>query len=174
MDNKPKKWIRLIEARKIRGYTQAQMAEACGVALLTYGRWESLKFEPSVSQIKSIAYFLEVPVGWLIGDVAFEPYSDAEYWLNVSEAKRHIAAQLADPESFLMKSVEKPIDRKTVVSWVTSKMGLPSDYFSERDLVSVFPDELQYAQGDNEEANRYFPVLPLKIASEKASRRGKK
>lgn len=28
--------------------------------------------------------FLEVPVGWLVGDVAFEPYSDAEYWLNVS------------------------------------------------------------------------------------------
>ena len=26
--------------------------------------------------------FLEVPVGLLVGDVAFEPYSDAEYWLN--------------------------------------------------------------------------------------------
>ena len=23
--------------------------------------------------------FLEVPVGWLVGDVAFEPYGDAEY-----------------------------------------------------------------------------------------------
>ena len=28
--------------------------------------------------------FLEVPVGWLVGDVAFEPYGGAEYWLNVS------------------------------------------------------------------------------------------
>ena len=28
--------------------------------------------------------FLEVPVGWLVGDVVFDPYSDAEYWLNTS------------------------------------------------------------------------------------------
>ena len=47
-------------------------------------RFETHEWRNSWRFITLTLAFLEVPVGWLVGDVAFEPYSDAEYWLNVS------------------------------------------------------------------------------------------
>lgn len=38
INDRPKKWTRLMQARRMRGYTQGQIAEAVGVSLMTYQR----------------------------------------------------------------------------------------------------------------------------------------
>ncbi len=157
---KPKKWTRLMEARKMRGYTQTQIAEAVGVSLMTYQRWEALKFEPSVSQIRSIAFILEVPVGWLVGDTTFEPYASAEYFYNVTRAKQMIYEQRDNPSGFLFGE-NKPVDKNTIIAWVTDKLGVPFDYFEFKDIMPAFPEEFRYLEGDNEVASHYFPIIPL-------------
>lgn len=165
MENtKPKKWRRLIEARKINHFTQAQMAEACGVTEGTYGRWEALLHEPSVTQLKTIAFMLNVPVGWLVGDTSFEPYADAYYWYNVNMARQLIAGQIADPRSFLFEGEDRhPITKDRIVAWVTDKLDLDYGYFDEADLEPAFPDAFRREQGDNEEAERYFTPVALEM-----------
>lgn len=167
---KPKKWTRLMEARKMRGYTQTQIAEAVRVSLMTYQRWEALRFEPSVSQIRSIAFILEVPVGWLVGDTAFEPYASAEYFYNVTRAKSMIMQQRENPSGFLFGE-NKPISKEVIIAWVTDKMGLPCDYFEFKDIMPAFPEEFRYLEGDNDVASRYFPIIPL---NEEPLKKGKK
>ena len=60
------KWKRLVAARKKAKMTQEQLARICGVTLATYNRWETLKFQPNINQLKSISNTLHVSVDWLL------------------------------------------------------------------------------------------------------------
>lgn len=44
-----RKWERLIAARKAKGLTQQQMADAIGVSLVTYNRWENRLIPPEAA-----------------------------------------------------------------------------------------------------------------------------
>ena len=54
------------QARKERGLTQAQLAEACGVATITIRQYESDSRMPNLAMLSQIAQVLDVPVSkWL-------------------------------------------------------------------------------------------------------------
>lgn len=94
---------------------------------------------PSISQTRSIAFILEVPVGWLVGDAALEPYASAEYFHNVTRAKQMIVEQRGNPSDFLFGE-NRPVAKETIISWVTDKMGLPGDNFEFKDIMPASPD----------------------------------
>ena len=60
------KWKRLVAARKKAKMTQEQLAKICGVTLATYNRWETLRFQPNINQLKSISSTLRVSIDWLL------------------------------------------------------------------------------------------------------------
>ena len=168
-----RKWTRLIEARKRMGFTQSQLAQVCGVAKSTYVRWESLLFEPSLAQIKTISYLLKVPVDWLIGNTEFDCWSDYDYWSNVRAARDYIRQQLENPQSFLRQG-EKYVDTDSIISWVSDKLGVPVDYFDASDLLPALPDELHGVADDMEEAGDYFPIIPIKLSNEELTKARKR
>lgn len=160
MAKKPRKWRRLIEARKMKGYTQASMADICGVATSTYVRWENLQFEPSLSQIKTISYILSVPVDWLIGNIGFDRGTDVDYWTYVHQATSLLGSALIDPESFLNK--QNLLTDDVAIAWVSDKLNLPVDYFDPEDLSSVLPSTCDNKPNEEQvEADSYFKVYPL-------------
>ena len=171
---KAKKWSRLVEARKMWGYTQKDMAMMCDVAPSTYIRWENLQFEPSLSQIKTMSFYLDVPLDFLLGNTTFDNHSTMEYWMNVHYAKQEIANGLANPDTFLFKNIGI-LNGKSLADWAADKLGLPDGYFLVSDLQSVFPDELRLeAAEDVEEAGSYFEVIPGKDDFGKAKKGPKK
>lgn len=171
---KAKKWSRLVEARKMWGYTQKDMAMMCDVAPSTYIRWENLQFEPSLSQIKTMSFYLDVPLDFLLGNTTFDNHSTMEYWMNVHYAKQEITNGLANPDTFLFKNIGI-LNGKSLADWAADKLGLPDGYFLVSDLQSVFPDELRLeAAEDVEEAGSYFEVIPGKDDFGKAKKGPKK
>lgn len=70
---------RLTQARKERGYTQLQIAEAIGVAKSTYAGYEKGMREPDLFKLKKIISFLHVDSSWLLG-LDDEPGITAEEW----------------------------------------------------------------------------------------------
>lgn len=168
-----RKWNRLIEARKMLGFTQEQLASVCGVAKSTYVRWESLQFEPSLAQIKTISYLLKVPVDWLIGNIEFDSWSDYDYWRNVRMARDYIRQQLENPKSFLRQG-ETYVDSDSIMLWVCDKLGLPMDYFDRSDLIPALPDELHGVADDIQEADECFPIIPIKLSEEELAKAKKR
>ena len=59
---------RLRKARKSKGITQAELAEAIGVHEMTIRRWETDKRSPRIEEIRALASFLEIPVDFLMGE----------------------------------------------------------------------------------------------------------
>lgn len=59
---------RLKEIRQKVGMTQAEAAEAAGVAVPSYQRWEYGTFEPRVSELRKLAEAFGVRVSTLLGD----------------------------------------------------------------------------------------------------------
>ena len=63
--------IRLREARKAKGLTQAQVANQLGMTQGGYTGYENSTREPSIATLKKIARILKRPTDWLLG---LEPY----------------------------------------------------------------------------------------------------
>lgn len=53
---------RLTEFRKLKGLTQEELAERCGVALATISRWETGSLSPKPRNLEKLAEVLEVSV----------------------------------------------------------------------------------------------------------------
>lgn len=62
---------RLRATRMARGYTLQQTADAVGVALRSYQKYESGDSEPSFSYLVTLADFLQVPTDFLLGRDAY-------------------------------------------------------------------------------------------------------
>ena len=58
---------RIKELRLDRGMTMAQVAKGIGVNNATISKWESGRIYPSVDSLFLIAYFFQVPAGYIIG-----------------------------------------------------------------------------------------------------------
>ena len=63
-ENKP--WTTLIELRKNRGMTQEAVANILGVSRLSYQRWESGEFEPSLDSVVRLADLFGVSIDYLL------------------------------------------------------------------------------------------------------------
>ncbi|MDR1775487.1 MAG: helix-turn-helix domain-containing protein [Actinomycetes bacterium] len=48
--------------RLLRGATQVEVAEALNVALASYGRWERMESNPSLTHLVELAQYFEVPI----------------------------------------------------------------------------------------------------------------
>lgn len=59
--------IRLAALRKKHQYTQQQIADALGVTLRTYQRYEAGDFEPSLMTLITLADLYEVTLDHLVG-----------------------------------------------------------------------------------------------------------
>ena len=66
MAGNEKKWVRLIEARKKMGFTQKELADACGTSQTSYMRWENMQFQPNLNQLKTLAHLLQVTTDYLL------------------------------------------------------------------------------------------------------------
>lgn len=62
---------RLRATRMARGYTLQQTADAVGVALRSYQKYESGDSEPSFNYLVTLADFLQVPTDFLLGRDAY-------------------------------------------------------------------------------------------------------
>lgn len=58
--------IRLVRARKAADLTQDQAAAFVGVAPITYRRWEQAQYEPSASQLVTIAVAFDTTTQMLL------------------------------------------------------------------------------------------------------------
>ena len=58
--------IKLAVARKLKGFSQGQLAEAAGVSRVTVARLERGKYSPNMKTLARIANALGVPVTELI------------------------------------------------------------------------------------------------------------
>jgi len=64
-----KHWDRLITARSAAGLTQKQVAEAIGVSLVTYNRWENKPILPETAYpFLNLSKLLGVSIDWLFGN----------------------------------------------------------------------------------------------------------
>lgn len=57
---------RLRSARIFRGYTLQKTADAAGIMLRHYQKYESGEIEPDLKRLTSLADILNVPVDWLL------------------------------------------------------------------------------------------------------------
>jgi len=57
--------MRLAEARKEAGYTQAQLAEAVGMGTNTIALYELDRVQPTFGRIVKIAELLDISLDWL-------------------------------------------------------------------------------------------------------------
>ena len=62
-----KRWTRLVEARRMRGLTQRDMAKLTGVQQSHYCDYEAGKLTPGTEKVKSFAVALGVSMDWLLG-----------------------------------------------------------------------------------------------------------
>ena len=58
---------RVKKARKARGMTQRQLADACGVFVNTISYWETGRFEPTWYTMVRVAEVLNVSLDWFAG-----------------------------------------------------------------------------------------------------------
>ncbi len=58
---------RLKELRRERGITQKQLAEVLGVSKTTVCQWETMKQEPSIEMLMTLADYFHTSVDYLIG-----------------------------------------------------------------------------------------------------------
>lgn len=58
--------LRIAEARKARGFTQEQLANAIGTTQQTINRWECGIVDPQVSKIEAISKALGITVSFLM------------------------------------------------------------------------------------------------------------
>jgi transcriptional regulator with XRE-family HTH domain len=56
---------RIKEHRKLKGFTQAQLAEKLGITVGSVSQWEQGVTEPSISNMKALCTHLETPLEWL-------------------------------------------------------------------------------------------------------------
>jgi transcriptional regulator with XRE-family HTH domain len=61
-----KPWTTLTQLRKEQGLTQQDMAEAMHVNRISYQRWESGEFEPSIEIVLKLADFFKVSTDFLL------------------------------------------------------------------------------------------------------------
>jgi len=74
-----KHWDRLITARSAAGLTQKQVAEAIGVSLVTYNRWENKPILPETAYpFLNLSKLLGVSIDWLFGNDAMSDDLDDE------------------------------------------------------------------------------------------------
>jgi transcriptional regulator with XRE-family HTH domain len=57
---------RIVEARKLAGLTQQQLATRLGVSLRAVSRWENDSFAPRGDSLESLAKVLSVDLHWLV------------------------------------------------------------------------------------------------------------
>lgn len=59
---------KLREVRTHCGLRQLDVAQALGISMLTYQRWEAGTHEPRVSELRRLAILFKVPASELLGD----------------------------------------------------------------------------------------------------------
>lgn len=67
---------RIKETRKGLGWTQAQLAEKSGVAVITIRQYEAGNRTPKAEQIHKVASALNVSVDWLFSGEEYQIYED--------------------------------------------------------------------------------------------------
>lgn len=70
--------LRIAEAREVRGWTQAKLAESLGTTQQTVQRWESGQTDPKISQIKKISETLGITLSFILGMDGYEQLDDTE------------------------------------------------------------------------------------------------
>lgn len=95
MAGNEKKWVRLIEARKKMGFTQKELAEACGTSQTSYMRWENMQFQPNLNQLKTLAYLLQVTTDYLLSYDEFS-LGDLDWFFRRAELKSYYREYLAE------------------------------------------------------------------------------
>ena len=94
---------RVSQARKERGWTQEQLAEAIGIEPVTLSRWETGDRALSLSTLAAIASALEVPLGDLLDvtrDIPAAEHAPEEgellrLYRGLSESQQDIILRLA-------------------------------------------------------------------------------
>ena len=133
-----KKWTRLIQARKANHFTQVEIAERCGVNQSTYVRWECMKFQPSIQQLKTLSMVLNVPIDYLIHNDMFN-VGDLDYWMQLAEVRNTYRRFIAEHP----KGIGQYRTREDFLEFVASKYA-PGPY-------SFSPDDLDTGDGPNPE-----------------------
>ena len=59
--------LRIAEARRARGWSQEQLAQAIGTTQQTIGRWESGQIDPQIGKIEDISRALGITISFLLG-----------------------------------------------------------------------------------------------------------
>ncbi len=67
---------KLIEQRKMRGFSQEQLADKLGVSRQAISRWEAGSALPDVNNLKKISEIFEISIDYLLNDSCVPPKND--------------------------------------------------------------------------------------------------
>lgn len=103
----------LKEARKQKGYSQAELAQLMNVSRQTVSNWECGLNIPDVTTLQKLHQYLEVPVEQLLGNEAVTEALASEDSLNGHE----IAVQLSKMATFYATEIErrKILERRAMI-----------------------------------------------------------
>ena len=111
---------RLLDLRKSRGYSQAQVAMKLGISQGAISQWEHGTTVPAAEQLLSLADIYGISVDEILGRAAPEPKTVDDAWQIREELRRNpdmrilfSAASKANPEHIravatLLKQLEPP------------------------------------------------------------------
>lgn len=103
------------ELRRIKGYSQAQLADMLGVSQATLSGWELDKWNPDMNMIYKIAKLFNVSMGYLLGweNESLKPqtfYSDKSLPIELIESAKDLSPEeIAEVIDFIefLKSKQK-------------------------------------------------------------------
>ena len=104
---------KLKEARKLKGYSQAELARLMNVSRQTVSNWECGLSIPDVMAFHKLQQYLEVPVKQLLGNEAIGDAIASKENLNEHE----IAVQLTQMTAFYATEIErrKMLERRALI-----------------------------------------------------------
>lgn len=81
---------RIKEARKKRGWTQAELANKLGISYVGVSQWENNQRNPKLETLRQIAMALEVPVSSLMPSTFSEVLEDETLQVFLDGIKKHL------------------------------------------------------------------------------------
>lgn len=109
--------MRLKEVRKLRGFTQQQVADATGIERATIVRYENEQRIPPIDKIIALASFYDVSIDYLVGRTDHPQYYRHDF-------------EMGDNEKYLLtkeKEPPTPDERKTVLNIVEKSMNADTE-----------------------------------------------
>ncbi|MCG9660102.1 XRE family transcriptional regulator [Vibrio mediterranei] len=100
---------RLKFQRKIKGFTQKDVAEHVGVSKVAVSRWELGHSSPSGNILEDVSRFLDTTSGWLLNGDGFNEVSMIKFYSNV-EASAGNGFMNSNEDSELVPIPKKVID----------------------------------------------------------------